>query len=154
MKKKHNISIKLNRANTLLFTIRNHVNKYILRIIYFTIFDYHINYSNLIWSQNLNTVSRIIILQKKALSIMNFHSRDSHWSPLFKSNHIMKLEDKILIEYILLINESFNNLLPPVFKSWFTFSLMFTIIKQSHLLLIRYLNHLIELILTEKIQSL
>ena len=133
---------------------RNHVNKYILRIIYFTIFDYHINYSNLIWSQNLNTVSRIIILQKKALSIMNFHSRDSHWSPLFKSNHIMKLEDKILIEYILLINESFNNLLPPVFKSWFTFSLMFTIIKQSHLLLIRYLNHLIELILTEKIQSL
>ena len=154
MKKKHNISIKLNRANTLLFTIRNHVNKYILRIIYFTIFDYHINYANLMWNQNLNAVSRIIILQKKALSIMNFQSRDSQWSPLFKSNHIMKLEDKMLIEYILLINESFNNLLPPVFKSWFTFSLMFTIIKQSHLLLIKYLNHLIELILSGKIQSL
>ena len=36
-------------------------------------------------------------------------SRDSHSSPLFRSNHI------------LFISKSFNNLLPPIFKSWFTF---------------------------------
>ena len=65
--------------------------------------------------------SKIIILQKKALRIMNFQSRDSHSSPLFRSNHILKLEDKILIENILFISKSFNNLLPPIFKSWFTF---------------------------------
>ena len=29
----HDIAIKLNRANALLFTIRNYVNKHILRII-------------------------------------------------------------------------------------------------------------------------
>ena len=52
---------------------------------------------------------------------MNFESRDSHSSPLFKSNHILKLEDKILIENILFINNSFNNLLPIIFKNWFTF---------------------------------
>ena len=40
---------------------------------------------------------------------------------LFKSNHILKLEDKILAENILFINKSFNNILPPVFKNWFTF---------------------------------
>ena len=73
------------------------------------------------WGQNLNVVSRIIIVQKKALRIMNFQSRDSHSSPLFKSNHILKLEDKILIENILFINKSLNNLLPPIFKNWFTF---------------------------------
>ena len=66
-------------------------------------------------------MSRIVILQKKALRIMNFQSRDSHLSLLFKSNHILKLEDKILIENILSINKSFNRLLPPIFKSWFTF---------------------------------
>ena len=71
--------------------------------------------------QNLHSLSRIIILQKKALRIMNFQSRDSHSSPLFRSNNILKLEDKILIENILFINKSFNNLLPPIFKSWFTF---------------------------------
>ena len=117
----HDIAIKLNRANALLSIIRNYVNKHILRTIYFAIFDSHINYANLIWGQNLHSLSRIIILQKKALRIMNFQSRDSHSSPLFRSNNILKLGDKILTENILYINKSFNNLLPPVFKSWFTF---------------------------------
>ena len=117
----HDIAIKLNRANSLLYTIRNYVNKHILRTIYFSIFDSHMNYANLIWGQNLYAVSRIVILQKKVLRIMNFESRDSHSSLLFKSNHIRKLEDKILIHNILFINKSFNNLLPPIFKSWFTF---------------------------------
>ena len=52
---------------------------------------------------------------------MNFQSRDSHSSPLFRSNNILKLESKILKENTLFINKSFNNLLPPIFKSWFTF---------------------------------
>ena len=52
---------------------------------------------------------------------MNFQSRDSQSSLLFKSNHILALEDKILIENIIFINKSFNNLLPPIFESWFTF---------------------------------
>ena len=97
------------------------INKHILRTIYFVIFASHINYANLIWGQNLHAVSRNVILQKKALRFMNFQSRDSHPSPLFKSNHTLKLEDKILTENILFINKSFNKLLPPVFKSWFTF---------------------------------
>ena len=87
----HDIAIKLNRANALLSIIRNYVNKLTLRTIYFAIFDSHINYANLIWGQNLHSLSRIIILQKKALRIMNFQSRDSHSSPLFRSNHILKL---------------------------------------------------------------
>ena len=53
---------------------------------------------------------------------MNFQSRNEfsiYSSPLFKSNHILKLEGKILVENILFINKSLNNLLPPIFKSWF-----------------------------------
>ena len=41
-------------------------------------------------------------------------------NPLFKSNHILKLKGKILIENKLFINKSFN-LLPPIFNSCFTF---------------------------------
>ena len=48
----HDITIKLNRANALLFIIRNYVNKHILRTIYFAIFGSHINYVNLIQGQN------------------------------------------------------------------------------------------------------
>ena len=44
-------------------------NRYILRAIYFAIFDIHINYDNLVWGQNLNAASKIVILQKKALKL-------------------------------------------------------------------------------------
>ena len=102
----HDIAIKLNRANALLFTIRNSVNTHFLRTIYFAIFDSHINYVNIIWGQNLHAVNSQV---------------RKYSSPLFKSNHILKLEDKILIENILFISKLFNNLLPPIFKSWLTF---------------------------------
>ena len=117
----HDIAIKLNRANALLYTIRNFVNRHILRTIYFVIFETHLNYANLIWDQNLNTESRIVIRQWKALRIINLESRGSHSGPLFKSNHILKREDKILIENILFINRSLNNLFLPIFKNWLTF---------------------------------
>ena len=52
---------------------------------------------------------------------MDFQSRESNSSSLFKSNHILTLEDKILTENIIFIHKSFNNLLPPIFKNWFTF---------------------------------
>ena len=106
---------------------------------------------------------------------MNFQSRGSHSNLLLESNHISILEDKILTENILFINKSFNNLLPLIFKSWFTFcsdvhsyqtvsSTTDKIFKPSyrtnsygkklsHLLLTKYLNYHIELILTEKTQS-
>ena len=121
----HDIAVKLNRANALLFTIRNYVNKHILRTIYFAIFDSHINYANLIWGQNLHALSRIIILQKKALRIMNFQFRDFPSSPLFKSNNILKLENKTFIENTLFINKLFNDLLPQSLKVGSPSALMF-----------------------------
>ena len=61
----NDIAVKLNRANTLLFKIRNFVNITILKTIYFAIFDSHINYANLVWAQNSNAMSRIQTLQKR-----------------------------------------------------------------------------------------
>ena len=53
----HDITIKLNTVNALLFTIRIYVNKHILRIIYLAIFYSQINYAYLTWCQNLNVVN-------------------------------------------------------------------------------------------------
>ena len=58
------LAIKPNTAIALLPIIRNYVNTLTLRTIYFVIFDSDINYANLIWDQNLHSLSRIIILQK------------------------------------------------------------------------------------------
>ena len=63
----NSIAVKLNRANALLLKIRNYVNTETLRNIYFAIFDSHLSYSCIVWAQNINTVRRLIVLQKKAL---------------------------------------------------------------------------------------
>ena len=119
---KNNITMKLNRAKALLLKIRNYVNLKTLRNIYYAIFDSHLTYSCIVWAQNINTVNRLIILQKKALRIMNFKDQLFHSSPLFSENNILKFIDKITLENILFFNKSINRQVPPIFYDWFTFS--------------------------------
>ena len=120
---KHHVSdiaIKLNRVNALLFKIRNFVNVKTLKTIYYTIFDSHINYANVIWDQNPNAVYRVFVLQKKALRIISFQPRDCYSSPLFEKQNLLKFEDKIKLENVLLVSKYFNNILPSIFDNWFT----------------------------------
>ena len=117
----NDIAVKLNRANALLFKIRNFVNITILKTIYFAIFDSHINYANLVWAQNSNAMSRILTLQKKAMRIITFQSRNCHSGPLFFKLKLLKFNDKVHLENVLLISKFINSLLPPVFNNWFTF---------------------------------
>ena len=86
-----------------------------LRNIYFAIFDSHLNYSCIVWAQNINTVRRLIILQKRALRIMNFKDQLFHSCPLFSSNNIVKLCDKITLENILFVSKSVNRQVPSIF---------------------------------------
>ena len=92
-----------------------------LRNIYYAIFDSHLPYSCIEWAQNINTVNRLIILQKKALRIMNFNNQLFHSSPLFSENNILKFIDKITLENIFFVNKSINRQVPPIFFDWFTF---------------------------------
>ena len=59
---------------------------------------------------------------KKAVRVINFQPRNSHTSPLFKQNFILKFQDKICLENILFVSKSLNNLTPSVFSTWFSFS--------------------------------
>ena len=64
------LSIKLNRANALLFKIRKYVSPNILRSIYFAIFDSHLSYCCLVWAQNFSSIKQILILQKRLLELI------------------------------------------------------------------------------------
>ena len=59
---------------------------------------------------------------KKAVRIINFRLKNSHTSPLFKQNFILKFQDKICLENILFVSKSLNNLRPSIFSTWFSFS--------------------------------
>ena len=112
----------MNKANALLFKMRKYVSPKILRSIYFAIFDSYLSYCCLIWAQNFGTIQRIVILQKKAIRIINFQPRNFHTSPLFKQNSILKFQYKICLENILFVSKSLNNLSPSIFNTWFSFS--------------------------------
>ena len=91
----------------------------ILRSIYFVICDSYLSYCCLVWAQNCSTIQRIVILQKKAIRIINFQPRNSHTNHLFKQSSIFY---NICLEDILFISKSLNNLSPSVFNTWFRFS--------------------------------
>ena len=74
---------KLNRANALLFQIRNYVNHKVLRSTYIAIFDSHLIYANAIWAQNSNAIQQITILHKRAIRKVSFQPWNSHSSPFF-----------------------------------------------------------------------
>ena len=114
----NDLSIKLNRANALLFKMKKYLSLKILRSIFFATFDSYLSYCCLAWAQNFSTIQQISILQKSAVRIINFQPRNFHTSPLFKQNSILKFQDKICLENILFINKSLNNLSPSIFNTW------------------------------------
>ena len=113
----NDLSIKLNRANALLFKMRKYFSPKILRSIYFAIFDSYLSYCCLVWAQNCSTIQRIVILQKTAIKIIHLQPRNFHTSPLFKKNSILKFQDKIFLENILFVSKSLINLSPSVFNT-------------------------------------
>ena len=59
------LMILLLRANTMLFKVRKFVNIKVLKSIYYTYFDCHLNYANTVLGQNRYSINWLIILQKK-----------------------------------------------------------------------------------------
>ena len=83
-------SMKLKRANTVLFKIRKNVSPKILRFIYFSIFDSNLSYCSLVWAQNRSTIQRILKFQDQ--------------------NFVLKFQNKICLENKLFVSKPLNNL--------------------------------------------
>ena len=118
----YDLSIKLNRANALFFKLKKYVSPKMLRSIYFVIFDPYLSYCCLVWAQNFSTTWRTVVLQEKAVRIINFRPRNFHTSLRFKQSSISKFQDKICLEKTLFVSKSLNNLSPSTFSTWFSFS--------------------------------
>ena len=111
----NDLSIKLNRTNAFLFKMRKYVSLKILGSFYFAIFDSYLSCCCLVWAQNCSTIKRIVTLQKKAVTIINFQPRNSHTSPLFKQSSILRFQDSVCLENVLFVSKFLNDLLLSVF---------------------------------------
>ena len=85
-------------------------------------FESHVFYSCLVWAQNVYSIKRLYILQKKSLRLMYYLNRNAHTTPPFKDSNILKFPDNIALENCIFIKNYFNQTLPIPFKNWFTLS--------------------------------
>ena len=106
----------------MLSKVRHFVHKKTLKSIYHATFESHLFYSSLVWVQNINSIKRLYILQKKSLRFMYFLNRNAHTIPLFKDSNILKFPDNIALKNYIFIKNYFNQTLPISFKNWSTLS--------------------------------
>ena len=121
----NSIAIKINKATAILSKMRHYVNHNTLKMVYYSIFESHTNYANIVWGQNIDSSNRLFLIQKKVLRIMHFTDRISHSDPLFSASKIIKIYDKVSIDNCVFISKSLSNDLPSIFGNWFIFSSFF-----------------------------
>ena len=86
---------KLSRAVGLLSKIRYHTPKYLLRTIYFSIFNSHMIYTCQVWGQKENQIKKILESEDKALRIMSFKPINHPVLEPYNYTKILKLQDYI-----------------------------------------------------------
>ena len=106
----------------MLFKLRDFVNPKILVSVYYALFESHLNYACTVWGQNIHTINRLFILQKKALRTLHYKQHNEHSTPLFLDAKIIKIPDKVKIENCLMISKYFHKKLPSTFDEWFMLS--------------------------------
>ena len=80
-----------------------------LRNTYFAILDSHlIMLIVFLWTQNNNTVSRLIILQLRPLKLISFKDQLFNSRQLFSTKTILKFGDKITLQNIIFSSKSVN----------------------------------------------
>ena len=75
-----------------------YIPKFLLKTIYYSIFNSHLIYACQVWGQNENCLKKLSSLQNKAIRIINFKQQDFPVNELsYNPNGILKIKDYIYI---------------------------------------------------------
>lgn len=110
---------KLNRGLGLLSKIRYCVPNFLLRTIYFCLFNSHLIYASQVWAQQKTILQKLQVLQNKALRIINFKPRDSSANELYFSTKILKISDYLKLLNCLLVKDVLTDNSLKVFSEYF-----------------------------------
>ena len=95
----NNVNTKLSRAIGLLAKIRHYSPKFILKTLYYALFNSHLIYACQIWGPKEAVVRKRLQLQNKSTRIINFKPNDYPAHALYHFNKTLKITD-----YIKLLN--------------------------------------------------
>ena len=99
-----------------------YVPKFLLKTIYYSIFNSDLIYGCEVWGQNQNNllVHRLQKLQEKAVCLINFETNTNVVGRLLKDSNILKLTDFIKYKYALFIRNSLRKENIPIFNEFYT----------------------------------
>ena len=94
----------------------------IRKTLYYSLFDSHLNFGNLLWGcAKSNLMKKIENLQKKCvrnIALKSYRSR-SHTEPLFKDLNILKLSDRLSFSRSIFMHKYRHKKLPTSFSDMF-----------------------------------
>ena len=112
---------RLGRAIGILAKLRHYVPKWLLRTVYYSLFNSHLIYGCQIWGNNNSIlVNKVKKLQEKALKVMDFCSDNKTINEVFHDFKILKLEDFIKYRNITFVKDCLNKIGPKTFYKNFT----------------------------------
>ena len=112
---------KLSSANFAINSTKHFMPLKIRRSLYYTMFDAHLNFGNLLWGCASNKIiKKIETLQKKCIRNVCLAKYTSHTQPLFKCMSILNFKDKITFLRSTFMNQYRNKQLPESFLNMFT----------------------------------
>ena len=119
----NNIKLRLSKGVSILSKIRHFVPKSVLRSLYFTFINSHIDYNLLNWgtapSANIEQISR---KTRKAIRIVSFKSHEEETTPLFKQLSILPLEETLQLKQAKYMWKLQKDVLPPSLSCNFKFN--------------------------------
>ena len=119
------ISTKLSKSIGILKKVNKTLDTETLIQLYYTIVYPYLTYCHLIWARAPMTyLSRLILLQKKAIRIISRSQFKAHTDPLFKQHSILKLADLYSYFCAIFIYKYKKHLLPNPFISNFRLDLI------------------------------
>ena len=116
-----NLIPKLNRAIGLFSKVRHYTPKFLLKTIYYSLFNSHLIYGSQIWGQTKTKLfQEVVKLQNKAIRIINFLPfNSSNINKTYNDLKILKLPDFISLQNSLFVKDCFEKEIPNPFINYF-----------------------------------
>ena len=116
-----NLIPKLNRAIGLLSKVRHYTPKFLLKTIYYSLFNSHLIYASQIWGQTKTKLfQEVVKLQNKVIRIINFLPfNSSNINKIYNDLKILKLPDFILSQNSLFVKDCFEKEIPNPLINYF-----------------------------------
>ena len=115
------VANKISKSIGIIRRASPYLQKSSLQTLYFSMIHPYLQYCSLVWSSTYPTnLSRLVVLQKRVVRIINKSDFLAHTSPIVKELHLLKLQDIRILQIYQFIFSFENKKLPYKFQEMFT----------------------------------